>query len=91
MNILDSVGSSGWSESALALPKTGSSDSPKLKSRNSAFPEIEAKISELFDQAEAEGKQLSSKIVRQKALEYADMLGIKNFNASKGKHSSPLK
>jgi len=91
MHILDSVGSRGWSETALALPKTGSSDSPKFKSRNSAFPEIEAKISELFDQAEAEGKQLSSKIVRQKALEYADMLGIKNFNASKGKHSSPLK
>jgi hypothetical protein len=80
----DSVGSRGWSETSLALSKTGSSESPKFKSRNSAFPEIEAKISELFDQAEAEGKQLSSKIVRQKALEYADMLGIKNFNASKG-------
>ena len=55
-----------------------------FKNRNSAFPEIEQKISELFDEAEAEGRQLSSKVVRQKALEYADMLGIKNFNASKG-------
>lgn len=60
----------------------------QFKNRNSAFPEIEQKISELFDEAEADGRQLSSKVVRQKALEYADMLGIKNFNASKGKRPS---
>ena len=61
----------------------------RFKSRNSAFPEIEQKISELFDQAEADGRQLSSKFVRQKALEFADALGIKNFNASKGEELSP--
>ena len=56
----------------------------KIKIRTSAFPEIEQRVAEFFDQAEAEGRQLSSKIVRQKALEIAEELGITNFNASKG-------